>query len=176
MVEFRTLANKKGRTQPRHYGKSNKEKYDHEDNYKEQSEVLGEIALWEGKRGQVVWQGHIKFKEGWKPNVSLFHPNSDRSSALYSGNLSENRGAGWETVAYVDFYKSKSDKVKAIGFIKFKGEQQAEYRILLFKNENPKGLENAPKFKGIVILNEQEEGTVINTNRKPSNNYSSDAF
>lgn len=173
MVDFRTSRNNKGRTQPRPYAKPNKEKYDHENNHRDDSNILGEIALWEGKRGQVVWQGHVKFKDGWKPNVSLFHPNSDNSKAIYSGNLSVNDGAGWETVAYIDFYKSKSEgKTKAIGFIKFKGEKEAEYRVLLFKNENPKGLENAPMWKGIVILNEKDGGTVSNTNR----NYSSDAF
>lgn len=162
----------KGRTNPRPFAKSVKEKYDHEDNYKEQSEILGEIALWEGKRGQVVWQGHVKFKDGTKYNVSLFHPNSERSNALYSGNLSINEGSGWETIAYLDFYKTKSEsKTKALGFIKYKGDKEASFRILLFKNENPKGLENAPMFKGIIIENVSDE-SATNGNRS----YSSDAF
>lgn len=140
--------------------------------------ALGNIALWAGKREPVIYQGNIQMEgEEDKYSVSLFFPKSEHTKAMYGGSISKNFGKGWETLGYIDFYKSKSDKLVAIGFIKWKGEQQASMRVLLFRNLNEAGKENAPKFSGVLIENEKDPSEdkptpkkVVNTPVKPLHN------
>ena len=119
-------------------------------------EKLGQVSLWEGKKEPIKYQGTIEFDDGTKYSVTLFTPKSEHSKAIYTGSLATNEGSGWDTHAYIDFYKSKSDKIKAIGFIKWKGDQEASYRVLLFLNEKRSENPKAPKFKGFVVLNERD--------------------
>lgn len=120
--------------------------------------ALGKIALWVGKREPVIYQGSMELEgEDDKYSISLFYPKSEHTKAVYQGSISKNYGDGWETLGYIDFFKSKSDKLVAIGFIKWKGYQESTLRVLLFRNLNPNQNENSPKFSGVVIANEKDE-------------------
>lgn len=129
--------------------------------------ALGKLALWVGKRTPVIYQGNMELEgEEDKYSISLFYPKSDHTKAVYQGSISKNYGAGWETLGYIDFFKSKSDKLVAIGFIKWKGYQESTLRVLLFRSQSDH--ENAPKFTGIVIANEKDEEEDRPTVKKPA--------
>lgn len=147
---------------------------------KEDSPKLGQIALWAGKHENVIYSGNIEMEgEEGKYSVNLFYPTSEHTKAIYQGRLAKNYGNGWENVAYIDFFKSKSDSVIAVGFIRWGNDQRATMRVLLFRNNNESGKENAPKFKGFLVANEKDKvedrptlRPSVNTPVKPLNTSS----
>lgn len=131
------------------------------------SPKLGTIALWTGKKESVIYSGSLELyavpdepNEYQKFSVNLFYPKDDKAkftTALYSGSVSINFGQGWEVAGHIDFHKSESPKLVAKGYIKWKIQDLPTMKVLLFRNDNVAGKENAPKFKGILVENDSEK-------------------